>query len=308
MKKQIVGAFLLLILLLSCGSSSTITISKADFDERFEAAKSQVESQGMVLNEEQLEQLKEDVMTQIIERSLLLAEAQNQEIEINNDEVEAEYISIQNRFPSAEVFAEQMELFGYTEEKLKAEIAENMQIQMLIDGMMAEVELDEADITAYYNDNKDRFVNPETVRASHILIQTSPEDDETTRADALRRIKLVLIRAQQGDDFAELAKEFSEGPSGPQGGDLGPFGRGQMVPPFEEAAFALEVGEVSEVVETSFGYHIIKLFEKNEQTVVPFEEARGFIEDQLRQEKGNELIINYIDELKEVYTIKEPKV
>jgi len=129
----------------------------------------------------------------------------------------------------------------------------------------------------FYDSNMDRFEKPEQIKASHILIKVEPEDTDAIKADKRRRLAELKARIDGGEDFAALASENSDCPSSSNGGDLGLFGHGQMVKPFDDAAFALSTGEVSEIVETRFGYHVIKVTEKTESTTTPYEEVKDDI-------------------------------
>jgi peptidyl-prolyl cis-trans isomerase C len=135
----------------------------------------------------------------------------------------------------------------------------------------------DAKLKAHYDANKSNYKEGETITASHILVKTEPE------AEAL------LEELKGGKDFAELAKEKSTGPSAPQGGDLGSFGRGRMVPDFEQAAFALKAGEVSQPVKTRFGWHVIKVTEHTEGKQQDFEQAK--------EEIRKALVTDYIQEM-----------
>ena len=117
----------------------------------------------------------------------------------------------------------------------------------------------------------------------------------------------IAARVAAGEDFAELAREYSEGPSAPRGGDLGSFQRGSMVQIFEDTAFALEPGGVSDIIRTEFGFHIIKLTDRSEGGTLSFEDARDAIETYLRQEKEQEAVTAYVQELKEKYTVETPR-
>ncbi len=146
----------------------------------------------------------------------------------------------------------------------------------------------EPEIEAFYNDNMDMFTQEAQVKASHILISTTR--NKRSVEDAKKRAEEVYRKVQQGEDFAALAKEYSDDPgSAAKGGELGFFPRGRMVGPFEDAAFGLKVGEVSKPVETQFGYHIIKVTDRKEKKVQPLEEARERIVSQLQFEKATEL-------------------
>ncbi|TDI39721.1 MAG: peptidyl-prolyl cis-trans isomerase [Acidobacteria bacterium] len=149
---------------------------------------------------------------------------------------------------------------------------------------MSAVTVTDREITRYYNENLTRFSSPEQVQASHILFKTSPEVDE---AEIRAKAESVLAQAKGGADFAELATEHSEDTTSANGGDLGFFGRGQMVPEFDQAAFTLPVGAISDLVETQYGFHIIKVTNKQEALTQPLEGLREQIRGTLTQEKAS---------------------
>jgi len=161
----------------------------------------------------------------------------------------------------------------------------------------------DADAKQYYDAHAKDFETPEQVRASHILISTKPKDPNSdpnqAKTAAKTKIDALLKQVKEGGDFAELAKKNSDCPSSANGGDLGPFARGSMVKPFEDAAFALKPNEVSGIVETEFGYHIIKVTEHKDASTVPFDEAKAGITEQLTTEKKNQIIRAYLQSLKE---------
>jgi peptidyl-prolyl cis-trans isomerase D len=140
------------------------------------------------------------------------------------------------------------------------------------------------EVQSYYERNINRYSQPELRRARHILFTTSPQDPPDIREKKLLQAEDVLQQARGYADFAELARQYSEGPSAPQGGDLGLFSRGRMVKPFEDAIFALEIGGISEIVETSFGYHIIKLEEIVPPHITPLAEVQEDIKATLSRE------------------------
>ena len=149
--------------------------------------------------------------------------------------------------------------------------------------MRAKIVVPPADIERAYNDNIEQYTTPEQVRASHILLKTEGKDDAAVKAKA----EELLKQAKAGADFAELAKKNSEDEaSAKNGGDLDYFGRGRMVPEFEQVAFALEPGQISDLVKTQYGYHIIKLVDKKPATTRPLDEVRQQLTDQLAYERA----------------------
>ncbi|MGH6692081.1 MAG: peptidylprolyl isomerase, partial [Gammaproteobacteria bacterium] len=141
------------------------------------------------------------------------------------------------------------------------------------------------DVETYYNDNIQEFQSPEQIRASHILLNTGGKDEPAV----LKQAQGLLQQVKSGADFAELAEKFSEDEgSKANGGDLDYFGRGRMVPEFETAAFALESGQVSDIVKTQYGFHIIKVVDKKPAVTQTFDEVRPQIEDQLKSQRADE--------------------
>lgn len=162
--------------------------------------------------------------------------------------------------------------------------------QHSIGQMFKTINVTDEECEAYYNENKEQF-KEEMIRAAHILVEEEEQANE------------LLAAIEGGADFHELASANSKCPSGSRGGDLGDFGRGQMVPEFEQAAFALNIGEISEVVKTQFGYHLIKLLDKKD--VVPFTDVKGQIQQYLTSKKQNEMYSNFTQGLKSKYTVEK---
>lgn len=150
----------------------------------------------------------------------------------------------------------------------------------------------EEEIKDYYENNKETFGNPETVKASHILVETEDQAKE------------VITELEGGLSFEEAATKYSTCPSKEQGGKLGEFGRGQMVPEFEEAAFNMEVGSTSNPVKSQFGYHIIHLEDKTPANEQSFEEAREEVVSQVARSKQQEKYMNKVNKLKETYEVE----
>jgi peptidyl-prolyl cis-trans isomerase D len=150
------------------------------------------------------------------------------------------------------------------------------------------------DIEQHYKDNEQQYSTPEQVRASHILFKTEGKDE----AEVRKLAESVLARAKKGEDFAKLANQYTEEEIGKtRGGDLDFFGRGSMAREFEEAAFALQPGEISDIVQTSFGLHIIKVTDRRPAATRPLDEVRGQIEDQIKGERAQAEAQRLADEL-----------
>jgi peptidyl-prolyl cis-trans isomerase D len=154
-----------------------------------------------------------------------------------------------------------------------------------VDKVRASVTVPDADAEAFYKQNLTQYTTPAQARASHILFKTEGKDENAVRAQA----EEVLKKARAGADFAELAKQYSEDDSNKdRGGDLDFFGRGRMVPEFDAAAFAMKNGDISDLVKTSFGYHIIKMVDNQPEVVRPFDAVKAEIVDQLRWQRAQQ--------------------
>jgi peptidyl-prolyl cis-trans isomerase C len=162
----------------------------------------------------------------------------------------------------------------------------------------------EADARAFYDNNEERFVQPERVKASHILLQVNQNDPETTRAAKKAEAQRILGEIKKGADFADLARRFSDCPSKQQGGDLGYFERGRMDPVFEKAAFGLKTGQMSGIVETQFGYHIIKTTDHAAASTVPFDQAKQNIMQYLGDQQKTQALTTYFDSLRAASSVQ----
>ena len=244
--------------------------------------------------------LKRSILDQMVATELLWQEASKLEIPTLDREVQAKIDQIKQGFPDREAYNKALEREKLTEESLRQKVEKGVRIEHLVDQKVRSgIHVSDQDVESFYKKNPDKFVEPEAVKASHILIRVAPDADKAAKKKARSRIEAILARARKGEDFAALAKENSEDPSAPaNGGELGFFRRGQMVPEFEKAAFALAPGQISDVVETSFGYHIIRCEEKRPERTVPLEEVRDKVKDYLERTALQDKVAAYVEDLK----------
>ncbi|MEW5805954.1 MAG: peptidylprolyl isomerase [Acidobacteriota bacterium] len=188
----------------------------------------------------------------------------------------------------------------------KAESRRAKFIVLSRDDLKKEVQITENDIKVYYRNNISDFQQTEQVAAKHILIKVDPNSTPETDEKAKKDIEEILSRARRGESFEELAKKFSQDEgSSPNGGDLGRFQRGMMVKEFEDVAFSLAVGAISDVVRTQFGYHIIKVTEKIPERLITLEEARDRIMRELEYEKTQDLLESKMNKIRAEMTSSE---
>jgi len=288
-------------------------ITREDFNRQMGHVQERLASMGRPLIDSQISEMKKEVLENLINRELLYQESQRKGIMIDEVAINEEMMTLKKRFPSEAEFNNALIQANLSEAAIKAQIKRGVAIQRFIDTHIAQkATISDKEMKAFYESSPALFKQPEQVRASHILIKVDPEADESKGAEARKKLLTIKEKLEKGEDFAALAQVFSQGPSSAKGGDLGYFKRGQMVQSFEEAAFALRPGEVSDIVETKFGYHLIKVIEKKPETTIPFEDIKDRLQQYLKQEKVQEQVSLCIDELKgkakvERFLIENPK-
>ncbi len=209
------------------------------------------------------------------------------EYRLRNEKVKLEVVALTADTFKDKVTVADADIAGYFEShKAEYRVPEKRKIRYVLvdlDAARAKAVVPQADVQRYYDQNIEQFSTPEQVRASHILFKTEGKNEAEVRAKA----EAVLKEAQAGTDFAELAKKYSEDDANAKnGGDLDYFGRGRMVPEFEQAVFAMQPGQMSDLVKTQYGFHIIRLTDKKAATTRPLAEVQGQIQDQLAFERA----------------------
>ena len=204
-----------------------------------------------------------------------------------NDKVKLAVVSFTADNFRSQVSASDAEVASYFDaHKNEFKIPEKRKIRYLlidIDAMRAKITIPESDVEKEYKNNEEQYKSPEQVRASHILLKTEGKDDAAVKAKA----EELLKQAKSGADFAELARKNSEDEaSAKNGGDLDYFGKGRMVPEFDAAVFAMQPGQISDLVKTQYGYHIIKLVDKKPATTRPYAQVRQQLHDQLAYQRA----------------------
>lgn len=248
----------------------------------------------------QMNELRRQVLDRLVDEELLFQESKRTGRLSGNDAIEAEITKARGKFDTPEAFQEALEQNNLTDESLRALLTRNLGIQALVEQEIAgAVTVTDAEVHDFFTGNRDKFEVPEQARARHILVKVDENADEPAKKAAAAKAEGLLAQLKSGADFEELAIKSSDCPSAPQGGDLGFFTRGQMVPAFDEAAFALKPGELSGVVVTRFGFHIIKLEEKKDAGVVPEQEAAPKIREYLVSRKTEDAVEQRLKMLRE---------
>lgn len=251
---------------------------------------------------EMLAHIGEQIVQDLINRKLMADAIEEADIEVTPEMVERRTEEFRQEF--REVYGEDFDFDSYLAEQgfspadIEETVTETVAIESLLEqrGMALPTE---EDARAYYEENIEDFDMPEIVEARHILIMVQAEEGDPAWDEAREEIEALRAQLEAGADFAELAREHSQDGSAAQGGALGPFARDQMVPEFEEVAFNIEVGEVSEPVRTQFGWHLIEVTDRTEAGVVDFEEVAAPLQRQLKEVALQEALDNLLVELRQ---------
>ncbi len=251
------------------------------------------------------EEIVEGAKENLIVRRLLLGQVAADMIEVDDEEIDEVIGMFRQQLPPGSSLEDQLAQVGMTMSDLRSNLSQELAVNRLLEQKVAAlIEPSEEDIVAFYEENLDAFFTlPETVEASHILLNTQDMDEAEVEM-ARQRIEEIREELLQGADFASFAELHSDCPSRVEGGSLGRFPREQMVPPFAEAAFSQEIGEIGDIVETQFGFHIVLVTERHEAGVQALDESRPQIASHLEREKRDDAVRDYIQNLRETADVE----
>ena len=247
-----------------------------------------------------LTRLRQEAMDLMIEQALVGQAAEQSGIEVDSAEVDQNISDVRSIFDDDAKFVMKLQEEGFTEESFRRHIERMIVAKRYLDGIRIDAsDVNQAELERYYHDNERRLTLPEQIRVRHILLTWKPLGTQDDRAAIRKQMQPILDRARSGEDFAELVEEFSDDYATREtGGDTGFFQRGEMVPAFEEVAFALQPGAISDPVDTSFGVHIIRLEERREPQLLPLDEVREQLLEHIRTEQMEAAVQQEIDRLR----------
>jgi parvulin-like peptidyl-prolyl isomerase len=249
--------------------------------------------------------LRAKAVEQAIGAKLLIDESIRLDIPVPGSRVDARVNSLVEQAGGREVFDVRLRENGYTEDTLRRNIEQGCKVDLLIEKLCEGLnDPSETEMREHFEANRESYVQPERASAQHILIRPASEAD-ADRVTAESRLEGIRDQIQGGTGFADLAAVHSECPSGKQnGGSLGWFGRGMMVPEFDEAVFSMNVGELSDIIETQFGFHLIFKTGADEGGEASYEESEPKIRELLRHDRRGRCIAAHVAELREKADIK----
>jgi parvulin-like peptidyl-prolyl isomerase len=249
----------------------------------------------------QLKNIIEQGASQLAERKLLLAAAAKAKTVVPAEELDGALKAQYGQAGGEPAFLEFLKGAEISIDHVKKSVQETLVINKYLAGVVeAKTKVSEEDIRKAYQEESSA---DKTASVRHILIMTQGKSDPE-KAEARKKIEGILAKAKAGEDFAALAKQYSEDPGSKENGGLYEnFPRGRMVKPFEDAAFSVPVGDVSDVVEMDYGYHVLKVVDRKRETR-PFEEVRGEIESRLKEGKQGTAVADHVKELKDKANFK----
>ncbi len=249
-------------------------------------------------------EMRREVLEKLIDQEVLWQAAQRAELIASDEDVEEAVQSVRSQFTSEQKFLARLASESFTVDSYRVHMRRVLSANEYAKSFASGIEVSDAEVHDFYVANQPKFQVPEGARARHILLKMSAQADEETQAAIYDAAGKLLERINAGEDFAAIAIAESQDSSAAQGGDLGYFPRGQMVKSFDDAVFALQAGEVSGIVRTPFGLHIIKVEDREDAQMVPEELAKERIVQYLGQVKGDQLIKDEVAALREAASIE----
>lgn len=263
---------------------------------------SEMKRRNQPVDEDNIHKVEKEILNEMIEERLMLQFANNNNIKILDEDIKTaiEDVKKQNNFTD-EMLEKVLKNENVTINDYRERLKEQMMISKVINyEVKSNIHIEENEIKKYYEEHRDEFKTPEEVRVRHMVFMYSEEERDSSKEEMIRKKAAdILNKIREGEDFAKLASIYSEDPSAKSGGDLGYFSRGKMIKDFEDAAFILKKGEVSDVIRTPYGFHIIKCEDKKEAGFRPEEEVSGEIEKSIFLEKMKSLKNIWMKKMKE---------
>jgi len=248
---------------------------------------------------EKVREMKREVLDALIAEELLWQQAGKDGRIASDAQVDRSLEQTRGQYKSPEQFQRSIARAGFSEPAFREHVRRMLSADAVAQAVIeARVSISDADMRTFYEANAKEFSRPEQVKTRLIAIAIPQGADEAQRRDARMRIDNVVLRLAAGEDFADLARRYSEHPTRQWGGDLDPVVRGQLPPALDRAAFSLEPGKVSPVIETAQGFHLLRVEGRIAAAVVPFEQAREQINQHLFRQRGNEALQSEVSRLR----------
>ncbi len=276
------------------------TITREEFDREVLRIQGVLLGRGKPLTCAQITSVNREVIESLIRREILYQESHKAGIKIDKKEIDREIEVLKRQYLTDVEYKHELSRRNLSEEILRAHVERTLSVQRYVEQQFLEkVDVADGEITSYYENHLYLFKQPLQVRVSHLLIQTDPNWEASRKQEARRKAEQILRDLKNNKEFAKLAREYSDGPTRTNGGDLGYIKMGQLEKPFESIIFNLKPGELSEVVETNHGFHIFKVMDRKPETILAYEDVKDQIRQSLRREKAKQEADLYAKTLRE---------
>jgi peptidyl-prolyl cis-trans isomerase C len=275
-------------------------VKRSQLDDVMTTIRSTAAARGQMIPPEQGAMIERMQLDQLIQVQLLNAMATPADKAKGEENANKQFDTMKTRAGNEESLNRQLKGVGMTQESLKARMIELAIAEAVLDREL-NVTISDEEVKKYYDENPKKFEQPEMVRAAHILLSTRDGATELTEEKKAAKRKLaedLLKRARAGEDFAKMAKEYSEDPGSKDTGGEYTFPKGQMLPEFEAAAWALNTNQISDIVTTMYGYHIIKLLERMPAKKADLDKVSTTLREQLKQRAMGQKMPEYTAKLK----------
>jgi peptidyl-prolyl cis-trans isomerase C len=282
-----------------------VPIERGEFDKEVYLIQKSLVSLGKPLTCSQVAQIRSEVLESMIRREILYQDSRKAGIKPDETAITKEIFALRQQFPSDAEYRNELSRRNLTEEALRSQLERNSALQQYVDRKFSsKVVVTDEDMVRYYESNLDLFKQPLQARVSHILVQVDPKWDDQRKQEVRRKAEQILRNLKKGQDFAALAREQSDGPTRANGGDLGYIRKGQLDAQLENAVFKLKPGETSDIIETSYGFHIFRMSDWKPETILAYETVKDQIRQRLSQEKARQDADVYAKSLREKASVE----
>jgi peptidyl-prolyl cis-trans isomerase C len=266
-----------------------VSIEKRELDNELLRVQKLILGAGRPLTCNQIAAVQKDVLESIMRRQVLFQESRKAGIKPDDASIKADLAGLRRQFATDADYQAELARRNMTEDALRAELELNNVVQQYVEKQFApKAVVADSELVAFYEGHIENFKQPLQVRASHILIHLDPSWDDARKQEARLKAEKILKSLKSGKDFSALAREQSDGPTRTSGGELGLIKTGSLDKALEKVVFSLKPGEISDVVETSYGFHLFKVGERKPETVVAFDSVKEQIRKHLVQEKAGQ--------------------
>jgi peptidyl-prolyl cis-trans isomerase C len=275
-----------------------VPITAGKVDRAWEAERLRLAAEGGPVDPETAAGLRREALNLVISGELIRQAAERSGMQVPDSEIDEQLEVVRSQFASDEEFDDYLEAGGSGRGQLREEIHRRLLLKAWVDSVTDGLDIDVGEARRIYDEQRDRFMGEEQIRVAQILARVRAQDPPAKRAAARAKMEEAHRRAIAGEDFAALAREYSESPLAAGGGDMGYFPRGRMLPEFEKVVFEIPVGQISPVFETPYGFNVVKVLDRRRADLRPFEEVKTELLMVLAREQQDKALRERVEALR----------